>query len=564
MKILRITILLFVLFFSLSGFGCALEITSFCPDTWMKGEGDEFFEITGEGSLFGISISDGEGSVRFPEGSAIKGSLVVAREGSAYRAVHGEFPDYEIYGTESNVPDMMRFGRFQMGNSGDELILKKGETVIFEVSWPYDVCKREGQVHVFSDGVWDKRPVFIGQSDFKAQTYENVNLTVFVSPDCSYDVLSSAFRDASEYILINVYEFSNPKIAGIVGSKAKSGVKVSMLLEGGPVGGIPSSEYYVASVLNESGVPVYSMETENGIHHSPYRYDHAKYVVFDGESVLLASENFGVTGFPKRGSAGNRGFGVYIRDEGVAGYFESVFETDVSSPFVSEFKQKIGTPDKSSLPDYDPVFEAQTFEGASVTPVISPDTSCLIRELIESARVSVDIEQAYIKNWSSGDNPYLEAAISAAERGVRVRVLLDSYWYNVNGENDNDEMADYINSRAEAENLPLEARTVSLSKTGFEKIHNKGVIVDGSRVLVSSVNWNENSPQFNREAGVIIEHQGVGEYFGRVFDYDWEGGEGVNPWISDVFLEDGDYGLKNLLAVFVIAIFIGLYVKRRR
>jgi phosphatidylserine/phosphatidylglycerophosphate/cardiolipin synthase-like enzyme len=57
--------------------------------------------------------------------------------------------------------------------------------------------------------------------------------------------------------------------------------------------------------------------------------------------------------------------------------------------------------------------------------------------------------------------------------------------------------------------------------SGIEKVHNKGVIVDDTRVLVSSINWNSNSPNFNREAGLIIDHPQVAMYFKQVFDDDW-------------------------------------------
>ena len=64
-------------------------------------------------------------------------------------------------------------------------------------------------------------------------------------------------------------------------------------------------------------------------------------------------------------------------------------------------------------------------------PVIAPDTSYLITGLLDSARTSIDIEQAYIKNETPYTlNPYLSSAINASRRGVHVRVLLDSYWYN--------------------------------------------------------------------------------------------------------------------------------------
>jgi phosphatidylserine/phosphatidylglycerophosphate/cardiolipin synthase-like enzyme len=82
-------------------------------------------------------------------------------------------------------------------------------------------------------------------------------------------------------------------------------------------------------------------------------------------------------------------------------------------------------------------------------------------------------------------------------------------------------MVALINTIARTEHLPLEARWADLKASGIEKIHNKGVIVDDERVLVSSINWNSNSPNFNREAGVIIDHPGVARYFHAVFLDDW-------------------------------------------
>ena len=40
-------------------------------------------------------------------------------------------------------------------------------------------------------------------------------------------------------------------------------------------------------------------------------------------------------------------------------------------------------------------------------------------------------------------------------------------------------------------------------------------------VLVSSINWNENSPGFNREVGVIIADEEVANYFQTAFEKDW-------------------------------------------
>ena len=555
-------VLFFIVFFMPSAF--AFEITSFYPDTWINGEGDEFFVLSGQGSLSGVLITDGEGSVRFPGGSVCRGNVTVAREGRIYAEVHKIPPDYEIYDTDPKIPDVIRTGSFRMGNAGDSLTLLLNKKIIQEIFWPGDVKKGEGRVHILKDGVWDERPFYIGQSDFGPVTYYNVSLTAFVSPDCSYEVLEDVISEAESSINLNVYEFTNPDIAEMIAGKRKDGLDVRVLLEGSPVGGISPSEYYAVSEISGAGVSVYSMETENGVFHSPYRYSHAKYMTTDKECILLTSENFGYTGFPKPGITGNRGYGVYIRDSGVASYFDNVFETDISGGFIETFPEKTGSPEEFSEEGYSPVFKPEVFSGVSVTPVLSPDTSYLIPALIESAQVSVVIEQAYIKNWSSGENPYLEAAISAARRGVSVRILMDSYWYNTGSDSDNDEMADYINAVSLSENLSLGAALVDLDSLGVVKIHNKAVVVDGESVLVSSVNWNENSPEYNREAGVILSGGGVGEYYQKVFDYDWERRQGkVSGGIFDINSEEGMGDLKVILAILVITAFILVYIRKK-
>jgi len=50
------------------------------------------------------------------------------------------------------------------------------------------------------------------------------------------------------------------------------------------------------------------------------------------------------------------------------------------------------------------------------------------------------------------------------------------------------------------------------------------VIVDRSQVLISSINWNENSAINNREAGLIIENEDVAEFYTDIFFYDWWNG----------------------------------------
>ncbi len=503
--------------------GTDIRITEFCPDPYLYDDMDEYLVLSGEGSLDGITVSDGRGGFRFPPGTPIRGTVTIARSGPAFARSHGKLPDFEWLDYSPGVPDVINGDPLRLANSGDELLLYEGSELIQRVAWPDDVKPREGQVHYFENGVWDPRPLMIGQSRFTSTIFHNVTVTTFVSPDCSSEMFTYAVDHASDEILLNVYEFSSPTMTDSLIAARERGVDVSVLLEGGPVGGISPQGKSAIWKMNAGGIPVLQMASGKDVH-PPYRYDHAKYVVIDHRAVLLTSENFKYSGFPPAGFNSNRGWGVYLEDPALAGYFSNVYRTDSLGPSVIASHGSLGDPEPVPSGKHAVEFAPAHFSGATVRPVISPDTSSQIIDLIGSAQTSIEIEQAYITNETPLTlNPYLTTAINASRRGVHVRVLLDSFWYNTEDEKDNDEMAALITRIGTIEQIPLEGRCVDLAATNLEKIHNKGVIVDGQRVLVSSINWNSNSPNFNREAGVIIDHPGVARYFLMVFEDDWKG-----------------------------------------
>ena len=48
-------------------------------------------------------------------------------------------------------------------------------------------------------------------------------------------------------------------------------------------------------------------------------------------------------------------------------------------------------------------------------------------------------------------------------------------------------------------------------------MHNKGFVVDSKTVVISSQNFSPSGVETNRDAGVIIEHPGIAQYFEKVF-----------------------------------------------
>jgi phosphatidylserine/phosphatidylglycerophosphate/cardiolipin synthase-like enzyme len=400
------------------------------------------------------------------------------------------------------------------------------------------------------------RVYYPGQSEFEFESYTYTGtLTTFTSPDTSYQVIISELDKAQSTVYINLYQFHNPFLMDAVLNASNRGVQVKVLLEGDPVGGLSDAGKYVAWKLTEAGCKVRFMisSVEDGIYNR-YIYNHAKYAVIDNKTLILGSENWKVSGIPVDPSYGNRGWGVAVHNPELAEYFAEVFMTDFDPSRVDSYPFDIshgtyGVPPEDYAPrrivytnNYKPRFTSPTFSGEfTVSPVLSPDTNLLetesVIDLLNSATKSVYIEQlqCYIdwddqrgEVWREIPNMYLEAAINASRRGCEVKIILDSAFVNIEDDGlDNFDTVKYINDLAEAEGLTdkLEAKLIYLWDSQglnyLESVHNKGLIVDGTKTLVSSLNWGTGAAMYNRETGVIIEHEGVARFFESVFFYDW-------------------------------------------
>jgi len=349
-------------------------------------------------------------------------------------------------------------------------------------------------------------------------------VTTFVNPDCSYRSLENFVLNTSSSLYIATYEFTNPCIAELL--EKKDNTKIILLVENVPVSGMKSDEKKILCELEKNNIRVVLYDGE-GFHH-------AKYIIRDNSSVLIASENFGYTGFSKNPSFGNRGWGAVVKDNEIANDFLKTFFEDlkISKEFVCKL-DNYNTTCSPEVGDYSPGIEPKEFSNQEVYSIFAPNATEDVLELIDSANKSIYIQQMYIyKYWGSRKdgsvdetpNLFLEKVINKSREGVDVKILLDSYWYNIDKKNpvSNYYTVEYINQVAEKENLTLEARLISLDKTKLEKIHNKGMIIDNITVLVSSINWNEHSPKNNREAGVVIKGDSA-KYYTKVFFCDWNG-----------------------------------------
>jgi hypothetical protein len=151
-----------------------------------------------------------------------------------------------------------------------------------------------------------------------------------------------------------------------------------------------------------------------------------------------------------------------------------------------------------------------------VTTLVSPDHAAgALQGLIDQARDTILVEQLSIeKDWLEGSG-LLGRLLSAAARGVKVRVLLDSSW----GAANNLAVVEELNRQARATSVDLEARMVS-SHHNFSVMHNKGLVID-DLAIVSSINWGDSALYQNREVGVAIRSGPISSFFVDLFRQDW-------------------------------------------
>jgi hypothetical protein len=69
----------------------------------------------------------------------------------------------------------------------------------------------------------------------------------------------------------------------------------------------------------------------------------------------------------------------------------------------------------------------------------------------------------------------------------------------------------------------LKAAGFNMSRVKLQKgCHTKGIIVDSEAVLLGSHNVTNQGVTVNRDASVLIRHEGIARYYERVFEHDWD------------------------------------------
>ena len=493
----------------------------------------------------------------FPNNTKIPplNKIIVTQNASAYEWETSKKPDFE-YKSDSDVkiPQMNSFKTLTLSNNGGAIALKDSYNHTIDITlygeinknitgWNGStipnsgsgiILKRNKKDSLFIDTNSSKdwilsRRYQIGQSDFPYQKlFVNGEIKTFVSPDCSYKTIINELRNANSSIYFNIYEFTNPFLGNGLINALKRNVSVFIFLEGSPIGGIDDREQHILNKIHSYGGHIrFIVNDKNNKVYARYPFDHGKYLIIDNETVIVESCNWVKTGVPIDPSFGNREWGIVVKNKEIAEYFISVFKDDYNPSRCDSYSfiemnfsiQPDYYPDDTIYKgEYKPEFESLNISGNfSAIPVFSPDNSEIaICDMIDSAKNSIYIQQLYIyRDWKNKISPFVERLVNKSQNGVDVRVIMN---FNPCYKPSNDKCNE---TKAYLEENGAKVKFVFTNWSYFTNVHNKGMIIDNRSVLISSINWNENSVRRNREAGIIITHKSIAEFYADVFLYDW-------------------------------------------
>ena len=581
-----------------------IRLAALYYDSETSGEPDEAFRVWNVSGrmldLAGYGVGDGSRTVVFPSLQLPAGaSLWCAGDAVAFARSFGFFPDCE-YGADSDpaVPNLsglaLRFGNnggqaLLLGRAGqitDAVVYEGGDTA--QAGWqgpavepytPSTAFAAEGQIlyrkfdrqtglplpDSDSRADWAQDPV--DHIDGRRVQYPGWDLdafarpsvvnaqgtfTVALAPDNLFDAVNAAFAGAQQSIRIEGYTFEHLALGQTLAARAAAGVDVTLLLEGGPPGGISDQQRHITQLIENAGGQVWFMVSDRNNANDRYANQHAKFAIIDDRLALISSENFSGDAMPdddkRDGTLGRRGAALLTGAPPIVAHLQALFAADFDPGHHADLFRwsaadpKYGGPPPGFVPSaetggagYQLVQPRPlTFTGALAAEVVqSPDTSLLpvdqggVLGLVDRAGVgdSVLVQQLYERmHWGgnsdtpqSAPNPRLQAYIAAARRGAQVRILLDGYF----DAGDNAETITYVNQIAQNEGLNLRALLGNPTGRG---IHNKMILVQAGGqkwTHLGSINGSEASSKANRELAIQVQSAAVYDYLAPVFWIDW-------------------------------------------
>ena len=292
------------------------------------------------------------------------------------------------------------------------------------------------------------------------------DLSLVILPDQGENAIYNFVNSATSSVNVTIYELKDTTLVNDLVAREKAGVKVRVILDQAH----QSYDAAAFSALTAGGVGVAWSSTA-------FTYTHQKTITVDGAESYISTGNFDTTFY-----ATSRDYGVLDTDGADVAAITAVFNADYAHTAI--------TPS-----DGDDLVWSPT------------DSQAQLLALVNGATKSLDIEQEEFS-----DTALISAIVSALDRGVTVRVVLEN-------------PASYSSEVSTVENAGGKVTGYS-SSTGFY-IHAKTIIADygtaAAKAFAGSENFSSNSLNDNRELGLITADPGVVSGLESTFTADFTG-----------------------------------------
>ena len=317
-------------------------------------------------------------------------------------------------------------------------------------------------------------------------------VTPLIDGDAIFKEARSMINSAEKSINLEMYDFSDVKLAQLLIDQKNKGVDVKVLLDPDRAEGdsMSSSREEVVNMLTSNKIPVLTYSTEK----SKNSTDHCKLMIVDNKAVLLGGMNWN--------PYSKNNHDAMVKIEGTAANYYNYH-------FAEGWNISGGTTGKDQFkPDAAP---ADHMGKAQVRGIrtSSGDTSAktAILDAINSAKKSI-----YAEMYVMSDKNTIDALINAHNDGLDVRVILDPNQANTNW-NPNDGTFKTLKDAG------VKVRWYKV-KSG-QRAHGKWAVIDGETSFVGSVNWSAKGLHHNREIGALIHDKKSSNVFQKQFRYDW-------------------------------------------
>jgi hypothetical protein len=387
-----------------------------------------------------------------------------------------------------------------------------------------------------------------------AQIAVTAKVTAAASPDAGLATLKAYLAGTKTSLVVGMYDFTSAEILAAFEQDLASPKTLQLVLDDpapnptrDQVDSVTVSDLHQA--LGTRAKTAWALT--RGDHFAakwsfPSAY-HIKVIVRDNSAVWLSSGNLNRSNEPNLSnppSAEDRDWHIIIEDPKLAQIFTAYLDFDFQTAAANQASNQQMAQNatvraivdahakraRESNPQPTPLMAAahktkgtsvaaKTFNTLSlkVTPMLTPDREpgsqqgqylANVMSLINGAQKSIHIELQYIEASKGDGSPYdklLQALAARIAAGVDVQLIVSANYAEKWGE------------KMKVQGVDLTANIHT-----YPDVHNKGFVVDGKTVIVSSQNFSPAGVDQNRDAGMILESAELAQYFGPIFDADWK------------------------------------------